>query len=200
MQNRIPFFSFVDRESGVDPEKTKELGYEVPRIVTFIQILPHGHKGEPLEFFADEFLERKGREAREGRYEHSWVSEFKAGLTAYRAGKEIPRSGTPLITWERILKSRREQLVHRYPTLEDLAAVPDSNLGEIGMDGRVLRDMARDELQAKRDLSPLVKQLADAREENRMLKEVVERLETRLSALEDDRPRRGRPPKVEEAA
>jgi len=100
--------------------------------------------------------------------------------------------------WERILKSRREQLTARYPTLEDLAAVPDSALGEIGMDGRVLRDMAVAELQAKRDLSPLVKEVADLREDKRRLEEVVERLESRLEALEK---RRGRPPNpVEEAA
>jgi ubiquinone biosynthesis protein UbiJ len=79
-----------------------------------------------------------------------------------------------------------------------LAAVPDSAIGEIGMDGRVLRDMAVAELQAKRDLSPLVKEVADLREDKRRLEEVVERLETRLEALEK---RRGRPPNpVEEAA
>jgi hypothetical protein len=196
--NRVPYFRFVDREHGVDAEKTAEMGYEVPKIVTFIQVTPHGHKGDPMEFFAEEWIERKGREAREGRYEHSWVSEFKEGLAAYRAGKELPRAGTPLLTWERILKSRREQLAARYPTLEDLAAVPDSAIGEIGMDGRVLRDMAVAELQAKRDLSPLVKEVADLREDKRRLEEVVERLETRLEALEK---RRGRPPNpVEEAA
>jgi hypothetical protein len=195
--DRVPHFGFVDREHGVDSEKSIEMGYEVPNIITIIQVRPHGHNGDPMEFEAEKWIEQKGREAREGRYPHAWVSAFKEGLSRYREGREIPREGTPLILWERILKSRREQLAARYPTLEDLAAVPDSALGEIGMDGRVLRDMAVAELQAKRDLSPLVKEVADLREDKRRLEEVVERLEGRLEALEK---RRGRPPQVEEAA
>jgi hypothetical protein len=195
--NRVPYFRFVDREHGVDAEASAKAGYDVPKMVTFIQVTPHGHKGDPMEFFAEEWIERKGREAREGRYEHSWVAEFKEGLAAYKQGREIPREGTPTIQWERILKSRREQLANRYPTLEDLAAVPDSSLGEIGMDGRVLRDMAKAELQAKKDLSPIVRELAEAKEENRRLSEMVERLMERIEAVET---KRGRPPKIEEAA
>ena len=188
--SRVPFFMFQDREHGSDPEKSKEAGYEVPRLMTFILITPHGHKGDPLEFFAEEFIERKGREAREGRYDHAWVSEFKAGLAAHREGKEIPRHGTPLITWDRILKSRREQLVRRYQTLEDLAAVPDSSLGEIGLDGRVLRDMAKAELQAKKDLSPVVMELASAKETMRQQQEQIDQLMARLDAQEKKRGRR----------
>jgi len=182
--DRIPYFNFIDREHGIDAEQSKAAGYEVPRLVTFIQVAPHGHKGDPMEFFAEEFIERKGREARDGRFNHAWVAQFKEGYAAYKSGREIPREGTPLILWERILKSRREQLAARFPTLEDLAATPDSNLGEIGLDGRVLRDMAAADLQARKDLSPIVRELAETKEENRRLSDIVERLTTRLDALE----------------
>jgi hypothetical protein len=188
--SRVPFFMFVDREHGADPVRSQEAGYEVPKLVTFILITPHGHKGDPIEFFADEFIERKGKEAKEGRYDHTWVAEFKAGLAAYREGRSIPRHGTPLITWERILKTRREQLVSKYPTVEDLAAVPDSSIGEIGLDGRVLRDMAKADIQAKKDLSPVVKELADAKEDNRRLQDQIEALTKRLDLMDGDRQKR----------
>lgn len=200
MDNRIPYFDFIQREHGVDADKSAEAGYEVPRIVTFIRITPHGHKGDPMEFFAEDFIERKGLEAKAGRYDHSWVARFKEGLAEFREGRELPREGTPLLTWERILKSRREQLAARFPTLEDLAACPDSNLGEIGLDGRVLRDMAKAELQAKKDLEPVVRELAVAKEENRQLRQQLDRLAARLDALEDDKPKRGRPRLTDEAA
>lgn len=198
--SRVPYFAFIDREHGADAEASKEAGYEVPKMVTFILVTPHGHKGDPIEFFADEFIERKGKEAREGRYDHAWVSEFKAGLTSFREGNEIPRHGTPMITWERILKTRRTQLVSRYPTIEDLAAVPDSSLGEVGMDGRVLRDMARADIQAKKDLSPVVKELADANETIRRQQEQLDKLSARLDAMDEDKPQRGRPAKEKLAA
>lgn len=198
--DRIPFFRFVEREHGVDPEASAELGYDVPAMKVFIQITPHGHRGDPMEFFADEFIERKGKEARDGRYSHDWVSQFKAALAEWRAGRELPRQGTPLLTWERILKSRREQLAAKFPTIEDLAAVPDSGLGEIGLDGRVLRDMAIGDIQAKKDLSPVVRELAETKESNRRLEEQLERLTARLDALETDRPRRARAQKIEDEA
>lgn len=194
--SRVPFFMFQDREHGADAEASKEKGYEVPKMVTFILITPHGHKGDPLEFFADEFIARKDGDARKNLYDPAWVAEFKAGLAAWREGKVLPRNGTPLLTWERILKSRREQLAQRFPTVEDLAAVPDSSLGDIGMDGRVLRDMARGDIKAKTDLSPVVKELADANETIRRQAEQLAALTSRLDALEaDDAPRRGRPRK-----
>jgi hypothetical protein len=182
--SRVPYFAFVDREHGVDAKKSKEAGYEVPKLLTFILVTPHGHKGDPMEFFANDFIERKSAEAKNGIYDPTWVSEFKKGLDLHKEGKEIPREGTPLITWERILKTRRESLVRRFPTLEDLAATPDSNLGEIGLDGRVLRDLAKADLQAKKDLSPVVKELADVKEDNRRLTETLESLSARLAILE----------------
>lgn len=181
---RVPFFMFQDREHGVDNAASAELGYEVPRLMTFILVSPHGHKGDPLEFTADEFIARKDKESREGRYDREWVKEFARGLELHREGKEIPREGTPLITWERILKSRREGLARRFPTVEDLAAVPDSALGDIGLDGRVLRDLAKGDIQAKKDLSPVVKELADAKEENRRLSEQMVALNARFDAME----------------
>jgi len=197
--SRVPFFMFQDREHGEDHEASKEKGYQVPKLVTFILITPHGHKGDPMEFFADEFIERKAGDARKGVYDPAWVAEFKAGLTAHRDGKEIPRHGTPLVTWERILKTRREQLARRFPTVEDLAAVPDSSLGDIGMDGRVLRDMARGDIKAKTDLSPVVKELAEANETIRRQTAQLESLTARMDAMDAEReqeaPRRGRPRK-----
>lgn len=195
MQNRIPFYSFQNKEHGADPIASAEKGYEVPKMVTFILITPHGHKGDPMEFFADEFIQRKERESREGRYDQAWVSEFKKSLAAFKEGNELPRDGTPLITWDRILKQRREQLAKLFPTVEDLAAVPDSSLGSIGLDGRVIRDLAKGDIQAKKDLSPLVKELAETKEDNRRLQEQLSRLAERLDALDDDKPKRGRPPK-----
>lgn len=190
---RVPYFTFADREHGVDEDASKKLGYQVPKLATFILITPHGHRGDPLEFFAEEFIERKGKEAREGRYDHQWVAQFKEGLAAFREGKSIPRNGTPLLTWERILKSRRDQLANRFPTVEDLAAVPDSGLGEIGLDGRVLRDMAKADIQAKKDLSPVVKELAEANETIRRQQEQIDKLTARIDALDEDKPKRGRP-------
>lgn len=184
MEERIPFFTFTEAERGINHEASKEAGYDIPLLLTMILIAPHGHKGDPMEFPAEEFIARKAREASQGNYSHTWVKQFKEGLDLFREDKEIPREGTPIVTWERIIKSRREQLRRQYPTVEDLAAVPDSSLGEIGMDGRVLRDMARGDIQAKKDLSPVVKELANANETIRRQEDLIAKLTQRMEVLE----------------
>jgi uncharacterized coiled-coil protein SlyX len=187
-QARIPYYSFYDVEMGEDFEKSKQLGYAVPRMVTMIKILPHGQRGE-IEFIADEYIARKEVEAQKGSFDKSWVQEFKHGLEEYRNGRSAPRSGTPLITYERILKSRRETLAKMFPTVEDLAAVPDSDLGSIGLDGRVIRDMARLDIQAKKDMSPIVHELADANETIRRQQDQIDRMTARLEKLESKQKR-----------
>lgn len=204
MEERVPFFTFIEAERGINAEASKEAGYDIPLLLTMILIAPHGHKGDPMEFIADEFIARKAGEARAGNYSHAWVKLFKEGLDLYREDKEIPREGTPIVTWERIMKQRREQLRRQYPTVEDLAAVPDSALGEIGMDGRVLRDMARGDIQAKKDLSPVVKELANANETIRRQEDLIAKLTVRIDKLEEsakvENPKRGRPAKEIEVA
>lgn len=185
--SRIPYFYFEEREVGEDVEQSRQVGYAVPKRVTLIRVTPHGHKGDPFEFFAEEFIERKEREARNGIYSSDWVSQFKAGLAKYKTdGMELPRTGTPLATWGRLLESRRKALAKIFPTVEDLAAVPDSGLNEIGLDGRVLRDLARGDVQSKKDLAPVVRELADANETIRRQEELINSLSSRLEALEAD--------------
>ena len=195
-QGRIPFFFFKDVEHGEDREASEELGYPVPAMKTFIYIIPHGHRGDAMEFEANEFIKRKKKEAMQGAYDLDWAKEYEKGLALHKEGKELPREGTPLATWERLLKSRRELLAKSFPTVEDLAAVPDSALDSIGMDGRVLRDLARGDIQAKKDLSPIVKELAEANENNRRLIDRINQMQEQIDALakDDDKPRRGRPP------
>jgi hypothetical protein len=182
---RVPFFYFKDVEVGEDAQLSLELGYSVPKLVTFIYVTPHGNR-DPMEFAATEWLERKEKEARQGLYDYSWVKAFKEGLALHKNGKEIPRTGTPILTWERTTKARREQLANLYPTVEDLAAVPDSALSQIGMDGRVIRDLARGDIQAKKDLSPVVRELANANETIRRQEEQLASLALRLEALESN--------------
>lgn len=179
---RIPFFWFEDHETGIDAEQSKDLGYPVPKFTTFIYVVPHMHKGDPLDFVAAEWIPRKKQETMMGRYPAGWADEFAHGLKCYKEGKEIPRSGIPLRTYVRIAKDRREFLANKFPTIEDLAAVPDSNLDAIGLDGRVLRDLARAEVQSRKDLSPLVEELAEA-------KSTIAALTERLDALESKKKR-----------
>jgi len=181
---KAPAFFFKDVEEGIDDVKSTELGYPVPRFITYIYITAYGQKGGASEFVAADFLQRKKREADAGLYDGGWVKQFEDAFAAFKAGKELPVNGIPTATYKRIAEKRREALAYKYPTLEDLASVPDSALIDIGLDGRNIRDLARAEVQSRKDLSPLVKELADANETIRRQEETLARLSERLDLLE----------------
>ena len=181
---RVPYFTFELREIGEDAEASKEKGYPVPKVIPFILITPHGHRGEPMEFAAEEFIARKEREVASGIYDPSWVKDFKAGFEAFLEGRVIPRDGIPTITWERLAKKRREQLAKLFPTLEDIAAVPDASISQlIGLDGRVIRDLALGDIQSRKTLEPVVAELAEMKETNRRLEDRNASLEEQIKQL-----------------
>jgi hypothetical protein len=180
---RVPYFIFEDREFGIDQERSALEGYDVPKICTFIKITPHGCR-DFSEWIASEFIARKKEESRAGRYNPSWIKDFEAGLAAYKEGREIPREGTPTILWKQLLQSRREQLSRNFPTVEDIAAVPDSSVIDmLGLDGRVIRDKARIEIQSNKDVQPLIRELAETKEDNRRLQEMVTELSAKVEEI-----------------
>lgn len=111
---------------------------------------------------------------------------------AFKNKQVNPKTGTPITEWPPISKSQAMVLkslnIH---TVEDLAQVSDSNLGNMGMGARDLRDKAVVYLNQAKDGSGLI----SLQEQNKDLKLQIEALRNQMAALMADKPRRGRPPK-----
>jgi hypothetical protein len=102
--------------------------------------------------------------------------------------------GTPLEEWPPLTKSQvlmfKASNVH---TVEQLAAVTDQNIGNLGMGARVLRDKANSYLSdAKTSAIPMA-----AQEEINNLKNQIEALKNQMAGLgaETEKKQRGRPKK-----
>lgn len=65
--------------------------------------------------------------------------------TAWKKQENLPENGTPLRNWPLIRNKRQVQELElmNIRTVEDLASIPDSLLGNLGMGGRDLRDKAK---------------------------------------------------------
>lgn len=149
------------------------------------KIMQHGDKYSVTEKHADEWLAHITSLAGQGMYDPSWVAQFKAEHDAFLKGNELPREGTPVRTWGGITREQGTRLIAlNLSTLEDLAAVPDSGLGVIGLDGRVLRDLAKNYIASQNGAGEvLAKRLADAEQTNREQAEQIKRMEAKLSEL-----------------
>lgn len=193
-KERPPFVRFEVREHGLDPELTEKEKRPIPREVVFAIITPWGSKDE-IEKVAEEWIAQIKRQAMQGMYPLEWANHFELQYKAWQEGHELPREGTPIRTWAMIAKQepRRRLQALNVHTVEDLAAVPDSGLGMLGLDGRYLRDMARAWLAEAKEKGANAKDLADANAKIEHLTGQVERLTAQVAQLKtvagaDDEP------------
>ena len=150
-----------------------------------VRLMQHGDKFSVTEKIADEWLANISMQALSGQYDPQWVAQFKLEYEAFKSGNELPREGMPIRTWAAIRREQQTRLIAlNITTVEDLAGVPDSNLGVLGLDGRVLRDLAKNTLDKGGDLA---KRLSDAEQSGREKDEIIKRMEDRLAALEKDK-------------
>lgn len=75
-------------------------------------------------------------------------------------------------------------------TVEDLGDVPDSGLQNIGLDGRNLRDLAKNYLAESKGTGALAKQTADLQEKVRQQDETIARMAASMAAMEAQMPRK----------
>lgn len=151
----------------------------------FVRVTIRQDKFGAHERGADEWIAEISRQALEGRYDPTWVAQFKLEYEAFLKGNELPRDGTPVRTWGLISREQGTRLISiGIQTVEDLAATPDSELGVIGLDGRNLRDLAKNFLEAGNGSGGMAKKLADAEQLGRDQAEQIKRMEARLAAVE----------------
>lgn len=198
---RPPLVRFEEREYGLNAEASEAAGRPIPRIVTMACITPHGSK-DVFEKPASDWLAQTKAKALKGEFPVEWYNFFDLQYNEYLKGNELPREGTPTQTWAAVSQEQRSRLkALGITTVEDLAVYPDSALGQIGLDGRYLRDLAKGWINEAQDKGINAKALADAHVKIEEQAQMIERLNARLAVLESEQPRRGpgRPRKDEAA-
>lgn len=184
MMDRPPFVRFEERELGINPEASAISGRPIPRVVNMVCITPHGSK-DCIEKIAEEWLAQQKEKALRGETPAAWFDMWKMQLEEWKKGHELPRDGTPTKTWPAINKEQQVRLLALgYTVVEDLAMVPDGSLGTIGLDGRNLRDLARNWVSEGKDKGINAKKLADAETRIADLEQINAGMRDRLAVLE----------------
>lgn len=169
---RRPFVHFEEREYGRNEEASLAAGRPVPNVGLFAVIHPVGSKDSHEKLVSDWLVDIRNKASR-GAMSHEWLTAFEKDYEAYTKGHELPREGTPVKTWQMINAEPRVRLIALgLTTVEDLAAVPDSGLSTIGLDGRVLRDTAKAWITEAKDKGAVAQELATA---NQRIAELEER-------------------------
>lgn len=189
---RPPFVRFEEREMGIDPVASEKAGRPVPKLVFMALITPH-HSKDVVEKIAEEWLGQIKKKALNGEYPVEWFNHFDLQYSEWRKGNELPREGTPVKTWAMATREISTRLIASgITTVEDLAEMPDSNLGAVGLDGRYWRDLAKGWINEAKDKGVNAKAIADANIKIVGLEEklaqqsvMLERMRARLDAAEE---------------
>ena len=190
---RPPFVQYEEREIGINAEASQAAGRPIPRVLTLACITPHGSK-DRFEKEADVWLKEIRAKAMHGEYPLEWVNFFEAQYAEWKKGNELPREGTPTRTWPAVTKEQGVRLIAMgYTTIEDVAQIPDTALGQIGPDGRYLRDLARSWINDSKDKGINARALADANAKLEQQGQRIESLQQQLAVLQAQvqEPKRG---------
>lgn len=154
-----------------------------------VKLMQHGDKFSVTEKIAEEWLAQIQQRALQGMYDPTWAAQFKLEYESFLKGNELPREGTPIRTWGAISREQGTRLIGmNITTVEDLAAQPDASLGQIGLDGRYLRDLAKNHLAAGNDTGLMAKELAEAKQFARDQADHIKRMEERMALMEAQLP------------
>jgi hypothetical protein len=186
-QARPPFVEFKQVPKH-DPIKSEELGYRTTKNVNMAFIMQPGSRDQ-VEIEAEKWLDSIRRKALDGApdaFPGEWVEQFKKKYEMWKEGVEAPLNGTSVKEWPVLSPAEVENFINMHIlTIEDVANMTEEAMGRAGMGSRGLRDKAREWLQTK-DLA------GNALKENAELKQQLAEALERISALEADKPKRGK--------
>lgn len=189
-QARPPFVEFK-RIAVHDPIRTQELGRRVTKDVDFAFIMQPGSRDQ-VERVATDWLKSikaKMLDASPDAYPEEWVTGFHNKYKAWLEGQDAPLNGLSVKEWPILSPSQAANFISlRILTVEDVAAMTEDAMGNFGLGARELREKARDWLKGQ-------VAAADLQKENAELKQQLLELAARMSELEADKPKRGRPAK-----
>lgn len=178
MKERPPFIEFEIR-AVEDRAATIDKGHAVFRDVDFVKITPLGGNGTlVVERDAVEWLTYH-RDNGSPLYKH-----FKESYDAWKAGQEMPETGTSIRNWPAITPAEIQQLIRGgCKTIEDLAQWPDGSLGKFGMGGVSLKQRAQKYLATAQNVGRVSEQAAAVEAKNKELQTTVEAQALQLKEL-----------------
>ena len=179
---RPPYVSFEVR-SVEHRAASIEAGHYKTRDEDFAVITPQGSK-DRTERVAKEWFAQMEEQVQQQRMPGEWLRQFRGAFDMWKAGKELPLNGTPILTWPVLSPSQVRSCIDAHVrTVEDLAVANEQTIAQIGMGGRALKDKAvawmttaKGTGKVTEEMAALRASLADANDRN-------EKLQAQLTAL-----------------
>jgi len=176
--------AYVSFEVRADEDRDASIaaGHYVAKDVDYVLVTPMGSK-DRIERIASEWLVKIQQDVTEGRLPREWSHAYQEAYKAWKAGCEVPLTGTAIENWPPASPAQIKMLRSlQLRTVEDLAAANEEVINRIGMGGRALKQRAVDWLASSAGSGRISEELSALRAANEDLtarnKELADQLRT----------------------
>lgn len=189
LQERPAYVVFETR-SVEDREATIKQGVYVGKDVDYALITPPGSK-DRIERIVGEWLPQKKEDVQAGRLPDAWYRSYVAAYEDFKAGKESPIDGIPVIDWPGLSPSQVKTLLSlNLRSVQDVATMNEESIARLGMGGRSLKQRAIEYLAAAErngkpaeELAALRQKLSESEAREKLLNEKMDQLGAQIKAL-----------------
>lgn len=167
---RPPYVRF-ERRPVEDRAATISAGHYVAKDVDFALITRPGDR-DTLETEATAWLAGLREKARGGSIPDTWARGFTESYENWKKGEEPPISGTPIKGWAVLSPASQEGIIRAgILSVEDLAEISESSLGQLGtgalsykLKAQAWLDAAKDQGKVAEKVAELAQKIADLTE------------------------------------
>lgn len=172
---RPPYVAF-ERRAVEDRSASIAAGHYVSKDVDIAIITRPGSR-DNLEKDALTWLAEIREKGRKDEIPRSWYEGFSASYKSWKDGEEAPVSGTPIKGWPVLSPAAQKDLIHAgIRTVEDLANLPDGDVGMIGTGAIAYKQKAVAWLAAANGTGKVVEQISALTTQVKELTDLSKRL------------------------
>ncbi len=135
--DRPPYVAF-ERRAVEDRTESEKAGRFMTRDVDFVVVTRPGSRDtveKEAEVWVREIEEKsRSRSGQPSQVPSTWGPAFREAYKLWKSGEELPTSGTPIKGWPLLSPAAQKDVINAgIRTVEDLAALPDNELSQIGI-------------------------------------------------------------------
>lgn len=161
VDNDRPPYVMFERRPVEDRTESSKAGHYVSKDVDFAIITRPGSR-DTVEKEAVPWLAELDTRVRAKSIPANWAQAFRESYNAWKKGEELPENGTPIKGWQMLGPAAQKDLIQAgVRTVEDLANLPDGEIGQLGTGGISLKQKATAWLAAAKDTGKAAAQIAD---------------------------------------
>lgn len=166
------------------PQESRKEGRYIAADVDMVEVRQIGAT-DSVKFKVETWLKQNRIDVQGGRLSPEHAAAYEESYKRWKAGQDMPLTGTPIKSWPVITPAQVDMLVRlNIRTVEDLACVNSEGLSKIGMGAVDMQNKAKVWIATAQDKGKVTHDMVALQKKNDQLEAMVEKLTETVSTLQ----------------